>query len=319
MIRDKYRKVRWIKEVDLLSVNEVIDFLKNFDDKHEVDKGNQQEIKGFCALSDLKNNSLTWAYNADMVSLDDMNQIDGIVLMIEYGEKIVGNKFPIIYVENVRRAFFRTISHFFSDMEPDLRKEKIETSAIVESHSIGKNVYIGHNCYIGKNVSIGDNVKILHNVTIDGKVSIGDNTSIGSGTVIGSSGFGYYRDEDDKAIKMPHYGGVVIGKYVDIGANNTIDRGVLVDTIIEDYVKIDTLCHIAHNVHIKERTMLSSHNNISGSVEVGKNVWFAPGSVVKDGIRVGDNAFLGLGSAAIKDVPENKVSFGIPARAVGDR
>lgn len=189
-------------------------------------------------------------------------------------------------------------------------------NSVVETNSIGKNVYIGHNCYIGKDVVIGDNVVIKNNVSIEGKVIIGNNAIIHSGVVIGSDGYGYYQDKEGRNIKVPHFGGVIIGENVEIGANTCIDRGTLDNTVIGNNVKIDNLCHIAHNVVIKDNCSVIALSMLGGSVVLEKDSYIAPGAIIKNQLKIGEKSLVGLGAVVIKDVEKNKVVAGVPAKVI---
>jgi UDP-3-O-[3-hydroxymyristoyl] glucosamine N-acyltransferase len=167
---------------------------------------------------------------------------------------------------------------------------------------------------IGYEVSIGEGTIIHSNVTIYSGVTIGDNCTIMAGAVIGSEGFGYEKDEDGDLFKIAHLGGVVIGNNVDIGANTCIDRGTLGHTIIEDGVKIDNLVHIAHNAHIKKGSVIIANAMIAGSVVVGENSWVAPSSSIREGLKIGNNALVGLGAVVVKDVDSHTIVKGNPAK-----
>jgi UDP-3-O-[3-hydroxymyristoyl] glucosamine N-acyltransferase len=195
----------------------------------------------------------------------------------------------------------------------------ISPNSVIETIDFGKNVYIGHNCYIDKNVSIGDNVVIKNNVTIEGKVKIGNNTTIFSGVVIGSDGFGYYQDNNGINTKVSHYGGVIIGDNVEIGANTCIDRGTLDDTIIENNVKIDNLCHIAHNVIIRENSLVIALSMLGGSSVLERNSYVAPGVMVMNQLTVGENSLVGMGAVVIKNVEKNKIVAGVPAKVIKEK
>ena len=123
-------------------------------------------------------------------------------------------------------------------------------NVVIESGvSLDENVQIGSGTVIAKDVRIGDGTVIHSNVSIGHKTQIGNNCTIFSGVVIGSDGFGYVRN-GDAYLKVPQIGRVVIGNDVDVGANSTIDRGALLDTIIHDGVKLDNQVMVAHNVVI---------------------------------------------------------------------
>lgn len=304
-----------------IGIDNLLEFLKSMNIKMRYMYSENEEIyfKSFCALNHMKEDSITWIKNIENIDIEKINNVGNLIVMVDYEQPEIKLEQPIIYVENVKRTFFRVIEHYFSELDLEKEEARICSTAIVETNKIGKNVYIGHHSYIGKDVIIGDNVRIYHNVTIQGKCEIGDETVIESGATIGVCGYGYYSDEEGIPTSVPHLGGIKIGKYVKIGANTAIARGSLDNTIIQDYVKIDNLCHIAHNVCIKKGSMIVANTVVCGSVVVGENVWTAPGSLIKNGVCVGDNSFLGLGTVATRDVPEGKVVAGVPFRILKNR
>ena len=175
---------------------------------------------------------------------------------------------------------------------------------------IHPSVEISGDSTVGCNVEIGSNTVILDNVTI------GSNVRIGSNCVIGSPGFGFAKGPNEMYLRLPHIGGVVIGNNVEIGNNVCIDSGTFDATVIRDRVKIDNLVHIAHNVSIGERTLITACAEISGSVIIGSDVWIAPNVSIIQKISIGDGALVGIGSTVTKDVPAGVTVFGSPARAV---
>jgi len=130
--------------------------------------------------------------------------------------------------------------------------------------NIGANCQVGPGCFIGENSTIGADCLLVGNVSICHGVHIGCRNIIHPGVVIGSDGFGF-ANEQGRWLKVPQLGGVVIGNDVEIGANTTIDRGALDDTVIEDGVKLDNQIQIAHNVHIGAHTAIAGCAGISGS------------------------------------------------------
>lgn len=302
-----------------MTIHEILGYLDCLGETYEAVCPDNREIEGFCPLNNLKKNSITWVRNSADTPVTALNRAEGMLLIAELGNAIEGLEVPVIYISNAHRAFFRIVGHFFAFRDPENRKPYIAPTAVVETTMVGEGLYVGHHTYIGDQVRIGRNVTVLNNVTIQGKVTIGDCTVIESGTTIGACGFGHYDDEEGDPVCVPHFGGVVIGNHVKIGANNAIARGCLADTVIEDYVKTDNLCHIAHNDHIRKGAMLTAGTVISGSVTVGEHAWLAPGTLLNNGIQVGDWAFTGIGCVATKDVPDGKVVVGIPARVLRDR
>lgn len=143
------------------------------------------------------------------------------------------------------------------------------TAVVGEGATIGAHSAIGEGCCIGANVVIGSHARLYPRVVIYHGCEIGDNLIAHSGAVIGSDGFGIAMDEG-RWIKIPQIGRVVIGNDVEIGANTTIDRGALDDTVIEDGVKLDNQIQIAHNVRIGAHTAIAGCVGIAGSTTIGR-------------------------------------------------
>jgi len=143
------------------------------------------------------------------------------------------------------------------------------TAVIGEGARIGAFSVIGAGCCIGANVVVGSHARLYPHVLIYHGCVIGDNLIAHSGTVIGSDGFGFALDAG-RWIKIQQIGRVVIGNDVEIGANTTIDRGALDDTVIGDGVKLDNQIQIAHNVHIGAHTAIAGCVGIAGSTTIGR-------------------------------------------------
>jgi UDP-3-O-[3-hydroxymyristoyl] glucosamine N-acyltransferase len=142
--------------------------------------------------------------------------------------------------------------------------------AIVGKDSrIGARAVIGAHCIVGERVTIGDDSRLVARVTLLDGVTLGERCLVHPGTVIGSDGFGLAPDRGTW-VKVPQVGSVRIGSDVEIGANTTIDRGALDDTIIEDGVKLDNQIQIGHNTHIGAHSALAGCVGVSGSTVIGK-------------------------------------------------
>ena len=146
-----------------------------------------------------------------------------------------------------------------------------------------------------------------------GEIDIHSTVKIGDGSIIGSDGFGFVWD-GGKYIRWPHVGGLVIESDVEIGSNNTVDRGSIGDTIIRRGVKTDNLVHIAHNCDIGEHTMLAAGATLSGSVRIGERAWIGVGATISNGIDIGDGSVIGAGAVVVKSIPPGECWIGNPAR-----
>ena len=168
-----------------------------------------------------------------------------------------------------------------------------EFSVIGKNVSLGKNVKIYPQAYIGDNCSLGENTVIYPGARICSDTKIGSDCIIHSGAVVGSDGFGFALQKDGTYVKIPQIGNVIIENNVEIGANCTIDRATMGNTIIRNGVKLDNLIQVGHNVEIGANTVIASQSGISGSVKLGENcviggqVGFVGHITIADGTQVG--------------------------------
>lgn len=221
-----------------------------------------------------------------------------------------------IVSDNPRRDFGRVLQEFFVRT----RSQGIAPSAVIHpSALIGKTVSIGHNSVIEEDVIIGDNVTIGNNTTVLARTRIGDRSIIGSNTVLGSIGFGLEKDEQNKWIRIPHIGWLEIGSDVEIGSSTVIARGTINSTNIANHCKIDDNVFVAHNVYVGENTVIIANSEISGSVKIGRDAWIAPSVTIIEGVSIGDNTLVGIGSVVLRDIAANVVAVGNPARVLRDR
>ena len=271
------------------------------------------QINNAGSISNGLSSQIKWIneYNNNNQSYIKNNISCIIICHNDFDESLFNSKNCYIKVNNPRLTFAQVVNELFKENE----LIGTDKSAIISKNTkIGNKVYIGPNTIVGDNCIIGNNTIIHGNCSIYKNVIIGNNVTINSGCVIGSDGFGYERKEDKEFVKFPHLGGVKIGNNVEIGANTTIDKGALDYTIIEDGVKIDNLIHIAHNVKVGKNTAIIANCMVAGSVIIGENSWIGPSTSILESIRIGDNSFIGMGSVVIKNIPNEEVWVGVPAR-----
>ncbi len=177
-----------------------------------------------------------------------------------------------------------------------------------------KSCYVGPNVHVADDVEIGENVKLIGNIYIYSGVKIGNNVVIKPNAVIGGEGFEKEYDPTyDRTWHWPHMGGVTIEDGVQIGSNVCIDRGMFKDTIIRRGAQLDNLIHVAHSVEIGENVRIVASTMIAGSVKIGDRSWIAT-SIIKNGLILGEDCFIGLGSVVVKDIPAGKLAYGVPAK-----
>ena len=247
-----------------------------------------------------------------------------------------GDNRAMIRVKNADLAMAK-ILELFNPSTPEFDTNIHPTAVIHKTANIGKDCKIGANCYVGKNVILGSNVILYPNVCVFDETIIGDHTVVWSGTVIrerciignhcifhtnvsiGADGFGYRPNDDGRGlVKIPQIGNVIIGHYVEIGANSCVDRAKFSATIIGDGCKIDNLVQIAHNSVMGRSCIMAGHSGLAGSVTLGDGVIIGGSASIKDHTTIHSGATVGAGSGVMNDVEAGKTVLGYPAQDARD-
>ncbi len=168
---------------------------------------------------------------------------------------------------------------------------------------IGEGVVIGAGCLVGERVVIGAGSVLHAGVTVYADCVIGARAIVHSGAVIGADGFGFARERDGSWVKIPQIGRVVIGDDVEIGANTTIDRGALEDTVIADGVKLDNQIQVAHNCRIGRHTAIAGCAGIAGSTVIGERCMIGGAAMIIGHARIADDVVVSGASFVPKSVP----------------
>lgn len=180
----------------------------------------------------------------------------------------------------------------------------IEANAVIESGAtVGARCRIGAGCFIGEGASIGPDSRLYPGARVQPKCVIGARAIVHGGAVIGADGFGF-ASLDGRWIKIPQTGRVVIGDDVEIGANTTIDRGTMGDTVIEDGVKIDNQVQVAHNCRIGAHTVIAGCVGIAGSATIGRGCQLGGAAMVAGHLSIADDAIVGGGTLVSRSISE---------------
>jgi UDP-3-O-[3-hydroxymyristoyl] glucosamine N-acyltransferase len=181
---------------------------------------------------------------------------------------------------------------------------QISAHVVIESDTvIEDDVYVGPGVVVGPRCKIGRGSRLNANVTVVQDAVLGERCIVHHGAVIASDGFGNAQS-DSGWVKVPQVGGVKIGSDVEIGANTTIDRGALDDTVIEDGAKLDNLVHIAHNVRVGQHSALAAMTGVAGSTSIGKRCMFAGQAGIDGHLSICDDVIVGGNSVITKDILE---------------
>jgi UDP-3-O-[3-hydroxymyristoyl] glucosamine N-acyltransferase len=257
-------------------------------------------IETVAPLEDAAPGAISFLTNSKYRKYLQGTQAAAVILGSEYLEECPVNA---LVSTNPYLAYARIAAHMFPEPKADsgrhqsaviAQSARIHPSAwvgpavVVEDDvEIGPGVSVGPGCVVGRGARIGEDSRLLANVTICHGVTIGKRAIIHPGAVIGSDGFGLASD-DGAWIKVPQLGGVRLGDDVEIGANTTIDRGALNDTVLADGVKLDNQIQIAHNVQIGENTAVAGCVGIAGSTHIGRNCTIGGGVGIAGHLEIAD-------------------------------
>lgn len=269
--------------------------------------GKELPIYTVCSINNLSEHSLSFISKNGYI--EDKSKYSLIIVNTSYEIDALSTN-SYIKVENPRLAFAQIIEHFFYERK---RTSISDKSMIHETVILGTNIYIGSNVVIESGVTIGDNTIIEHNVVILKDCVIGSDCKISPGVVIGDDGLGSLRDKNNNLIMLRHIGKVLIGNHVEIGANSTIARGTIDNTVIKNYTKIGPQVNIGHNTIIGENTEIAGRTHTSGSVSIGKNCFIGANCSIKESIQIGDKCTIGIGAVVTKNIEDNIAVMGLEA------
>jgi len=281
--------------------------------------GEDVEIDKISTLKDADQNSISFFHSEKYLNDLKDTKAKAVILSQKYASFLPSDTIPLITDEPYLK--FALLTSLFA---PKISNEsspliKDDTTSVDESVRYGKNVKIGSNSiimagvYLGDSVEIGDNVLIYPNVSIYHGVKIGNNCIIHSGAVIGSDGYGFAHTKDGRHIKIYQLGTVILEDDVEIGANTTIDRGAIGDTVIRRGTKIDNLVQIGHNCDIGQNSLIVSQTGLAGSTTLGRNVVMGGQSGTAGHLKIGDFATIAARGGVTKSLEGGKEYGGAPA------
>jgi len=287
-------------------------------------------LKKKIKIFDIK--TLDQATDLDLTFLESINYVDSAkitsamcCLTTEKLKIHLPKKCEPIIVKNVLFELCKASRKFYPNADIDLLDTSLKKAKESKYPNVrfGNNILIGKNCKIGKNTSIGSNTIIEHDVIIGENCTIGSqivlrNSIIGNNVVIqdgckvGLKGFGFIPLKE-KNLRFPHTGKVILKDNVELGANCTVDRGSIGDTIIGKNTFLDNQVHVAHNVKIGDNCMIAGQVGFAGSSILGNNVSIGGQAGVSGHLKIGNNVKIGGGSGVVKDISDETVVMGYPA------
>lgn len=283
------------------------------------------EIVRVAGINEASSGDLTFVSNTKYISQIKCTRASAIIL----GNDIPEVPIPSLRTANPYLAFARALELFYQPLRPEL--EKHTTASIAEDvelgpdASIGAFVVIGRGCKLGARVTLhphvvlypgvvlGDDVELHSHVSVRENCRIGSRVIIQNGVVVGSDGFGFALKEDGTYYKICQTGRVVIEDDVEIGANTTIDRAAVGDTVIRRGAKLDNLVQIGHGAEVGEDNVVAAQVGLAGSTRLGRNVKAGGQAGFAGHLEVGDNAVITAQSGTSHDIPAGAVMSGSPA------
>jgi UDP-3-O-[3-hydroxymyristoyl] glucosamine N-acyltransferase len=281
-----------------------------------------KQVVGIAPLSDADASHITFLSNPKLRGQAAQTRAAALILSAA-DDEIVGSDYPGARIVAANPyAYFARAAQYFASLNAHVAPSGIHSTAFVDptaqvsaSASIGPHVaieagaqvgdgcVIGAGCFIGRNAQVGAETHFHPRVSFLDGCKIGERGIIHSGAVIGADGFGFANDSG-AWVKIPQTGAVCIGNDVEIGANTTIDRGALANTIIEDGVKLDNQIQIGHNCHIGAHTAMAGCVGVAGSAIIGKHCTFGGAAMVLGHLTIADNVHISSGSMVSRSINE---------------
>ena len=307
-----------------IKINDILSVLK----LKKVSSIYNKVINDIKPLDLAKKNDITFFHSIKYKKI--LNKTESKYILISFKHSnLVSSKNNLIIVKNVLVSLAQITNLLYPESLDDNTDINL---SLLKSNNKYKNLMFGNNVLIGKNVQLGKSCKIGHNSIIESNVKIGNNCIIGSnvilknsvigndvrimdGAIIGKKGFGFFPGKKAN-IRYPHIGLVMIGNNVEIGCNNTIDRGSISNTVIGDNTFLDNQIHIAHNVHIGKNCVITAQVGFAGSSKIGNEVYIGGQAGISGHLNIGNNVLIGGGSGVIKNIPDNSKVMGYPAKDI---
>ena len=282
-------------------------------------------------LADAGPNQLTFLEGKKYVHELSGTQAGACLVTAEFADRAPAAT-KLLITKTPQRLFAQALGLFYADATQTKRSTAVNPALplVHPAAVIGNNVVIEPGAVVGQEAQIGDGTIVSAGAVIGFRVVIGRDCQIGQcasiihaivgdrvivhgGVRIGHDGFGFAMSGKGHA-KIPQIGRVLIGNDVEIGANTTVDRGALQDTIIGEGTKIDNLVQVAHNVRIGRHCVIVSQSGFAGSAQLGDFVVIGGCTAVKEHVKIGSGAQIAGKSGVIDDVPERAIYAGWPAR-----
>jgi UDP-3-O-[3-hydroxymyristoyl] glucosamine N-acyltransferase len=281
-------------------------------------------IRSASPFAEARAGSLTWLKALDDGSRAALHRLAGALVVVPAAASDedrrclddAAGRNALLVAEHPRLVFARLLRHCFAHLELQLPAGVHPSACIDPTARLGRAVTIGAFCFVGAEVEIGDGSVLHPGVVVHSRTAVGRNCILGSGVVLGSRGFGFVRNERGELEHFPQIGRVVLEDDVEIQAGSMVVRPGLGETRVGRGSKIDQLCHVGHNARIGRHCVITACCEIGAAVSVADRAWIGPRSCSLEGVRLGEDSFVGIGATVLKDVPAGTVVAGNPAEPI---
>jgi UDP-3-O-[3-hydroxymyristoyl] glucosamine N-acyltransferase len=292
----------------------------------DVDGDGSIEITNLAKIEEASTGDLSFIANPKYTSYISETDASAVIVATDFPQvdkTVIRSEDPYFAFLKVAQRFHGVIETVMLGIHPTAVVG--EGTQLGDDVGIGPLVVLGRDCHIGNRVHIhpgvviedhvvvDDDTRLYANVCVREKCRIGKRVIIHCGAVIGSDGFGFAFKEG-KYHKLPQMGIVMVEDDVEIGANTTVDRATMGETVIRKGAKLDNLIQVAHNVEIGEHAGIAAQTGFSGSTKIGKLTRIGGQVGCVGHIKIGDRAALGAQAGVTKSVPEGAFYSGYPAR-----
>lgn len=268
--------------------------------------GQDSDIEAVSSVRNLKPNTVCFA-TSDVTAVA---KPEGLLILTE-GALIDPNASHVSFVavESPREAYADVVERFFYRPRDGISSTAVLGKGVV----IGEKVFIGDGVVIEDDVVIGSHTSIDHGAVIGWGTKIGEHCRIGANVVIGHDGLGTFKDRGGRLRNVRHMGRAVIQDHVEIGPLTTIARATIDETIVGANTHIGPQVNVGHNAVIGPNCQIAGRSHISGSAVLGANCVLWGNCSIKDGVRVSDDAVVGMGALVNHDVPAGVTFANLPA------
>ena len=283
------------------------------------DSENANDIVGVSYVGEPKDHTVMYISKKVMHLTNRLNGIKGSLIFAERGMEIpieIQRKNQFVFTNNPQREYAEFVQVYAKKrFEEDRKRRYVMTSGgyyMGENVTIGEDSLIEPGCLIGHDVVIGRNAYIMAGVKIKNTI-IGHDFVAAENAVIGAYGYTITQDSEGNKMRIPSFGKVIIGNFVEVGVCDNISVGSAGNTIIEDYVKLDALVYVGHDAHIKKNAEIASGSIIGGFDMIGENTFIGINACVRNRVTLGNSSLIGMGATVTRNVNDNEVVVGNPA------